>query len=215
MPNDAYLASETLLFYGGPTFLADLTNFAGDLRLVGRTIDETVTVLGTTNTEVDVHRVGHTISPSVLYSSVETDKIRTNRSGVAAVVYRDTADFTAYPSLVGGIGRNADSERFVLRRVAFAQAGAFVDGAQRPGVTRAAAWNDGADLNGLSWEAGDVGYLIVTAGAGAFGKPGGGPVDAAGPGIYDMEALTGTAGSLSTPAGSSGWLLIGRPGEID
>ena len=103
----------------------------------------------------------------------------------------------------------------MLRRVAFAQSGAFVDGAARPGVNRAAAWTDGADINGLTWEAGDVGFLVVTAGAGAFGKPGGGPVDAPGPGIYDLQALSGTAGSLSTPAGSSGWLLIGRPGEID
>ena len=33
--DDAYLASETLLFYGGAGFLADLSNFAGDLRIVG------------------------------------------------------------------------------------------------------------------------------------------------------------------------------------
>ena len=208
--NDAYLASKTRLFYGGSDFLADLSGFASAANLAGRTIAENITVLSGDATEIDALRVGHTLRPGPLYAGPNVDTLRGKTEGIMALVFLDSNDGVAYPAIVNGLGRNANVERLIQRGVTFVQAGAFVDGTADGTNTRLVSWEKGANPT-VTVAVGDVGYLIVTEGFGAFSGAVG--VTTTAPGIVDATGLK--SGTLTTPAGSSGYLLTGKQAKVD
>ena len=208
--NDAYLASKTRLFYGGSGFIADLSGFAASAGLTGRSVAEPVTVLGSTETEVDVLRAGHTVRPGALYAGAEVDKLKANSEGIVCLLFDDSKDGQAFPCVVNGLGRGANVERLVIRNITFVQAGQFVDATAVSGKTRLVTWADGANVSGIDVDTGDVGYLGVTKGKGAFS--GAVTLTTTDVGIFDASGLKD--GTLTTPSGTDGFLIIGKPGTV-
>lgn len=214
---DAYLTSQIRFLVGGDGWLADLSGFAGSLSAAGDVDNQPLTVLNTTVIENIPFQIGHVVSPGVLYYGDETKKLSARSKGFAAIVSLVPKACAVLPVVHPGLGIAANNETVVIHSTAFTQDGPNVRGAADGNHIRAESFTDGADVGPWAYDGDDEVYAVVTAGSGDF-EFNSETVTASGPGIYHLGTVP-TAGllaaSVTTPAGSSGYVLAGAVAAID
>ena len=214
---DAYQTSDLRLFVGGDDWLADLSGFTGSVVASGDVEQQPLTSLDSTVVEQIALKLGHSISPGALYAGVETDKLRSQSTGILALVSLVPAACIVMEALHPGASIAASNETVVIHNTSFAQAGAHYAGPADAATVRVVEFTNGADVRPLAMAQGDTAFVVVTEGSGDFEFSPQLSVTASGPGVYSLgTTIFGIgAGELSVPAGASGYLLGATRGTLE